>query len=258
MSEERDIQFVLHGKVAGVSITPRTIGLSQFNEFNQQVEAFISGSQKLRLDEVHVEIAESSYVLKVLAPIVLMSSIEPDLRLMERQDVLGELDIKRSEIVQKWQATAKNNPDLSYEVRLKGQETFKVRISNETDYRVGEIVPWVAVEKYLFGQIVDMGGVGKANIHLKLDRGGKTVLIGASQGYLRDQVENRLYHKVLLHVRAEQHFRTGDLRNIHLITFVDHNSTYNEEALDRFATKGAAAWADVPDPAQWVREVRGG
>ena len=68
----------------------------------------------------------------------------------------------------------------------------------------------------------------------------------------------RLYHKVLLHVRAEQHFRTGDLRNIQLISFVDYQPAYNEEALDRFTAKGAAAWADVPDAAQWVREVRGG
>jgi hypothetical protein len=71
-------------------------------------------------------------------------------------------------------------------------------------------------------------------------------------------VENRLYHKALLHVRAEQHYRTGDLRNIQLISFVDYQPAYNEEALDRFTAKGAAAWADVPDAAQWVREVRGG
>jgi hypothetical protein len=84
------------------------------------------------------------------------------------------------------------------------------------------------------------------------------MLIGASQGYLREQVENRLYHKALLHVRAEQHFRTGDLRNINLIAFVDYQPAYNEAALDGFASKGAEAWADVPDAAKWVREVRGG
>lgn len=56
MNETETIEFVLHGKVEGVEITPRTIGLSQFNEFNQQVEQFISGSQKLKLDQVHVEV----------------------------------------------------------------------------------------------------------------------------------------------------------------------------------------------------------
>jgi hypothetical protein len=258
MNENTAIEFVLHGKVEGQEITPRTIGLSQFNEFNQQVEQFIGGSQKLKLDQVHVEIAQSSYVLRALLPVVVMSSLEPDLKLMARQDVLGELDLKRAEIVQKWQARAKSNPDLTYEVRPRGEGMVPVRISRETDYRVGEIVPWVAVEKYLFGEITDMGGVQKANIHLKLDRGGKTLLVGAAQGYLRDQVENRLYHKALLHVRAEQHYKTGDLRNVQLIAFVDYQPAYDEAALDRFAARGAEAWADVPDAARWVREVRGG
>ncbi len=258
MSETASIEFVLHGKVEGLEISPRTIGLAQFNEFNQQVEVFIGGSQKLKLDQVHVEIAQSSYVLRTLLPAVILSSLEPDLKLLARQDVLGELDIKRAEVVQKWQARAKNNPDLSYEVRPEGDALPRVRVNRETDYRVGEIVSWVAVEKYLFGQVVDMGGMQKANIHLKLDRAGKTLLVGASQGYLREQVENRLYHKALLHVRAEQHFRTGELRNIQLISFVDYQPAFNEEALDRFAAKGAEAWADVPDAAQWVREVRGG
>jgi hypothetical protein len=258
MIENTAIEFVLHGKVDGQEITPRTIGLSQFNEFNQQVEQFIGGSQKLKLDQVHVEITRDSYVLRVILPAVVFSSLEPDLKLMARQDVLGELDSKRAEVVQKWQARTKNDPDLAYEVRPKGEGLPKVRVSRETDYRVGEIVPWVAVEKYLFGEIMDMGGAQKANIHLRIGQGGRTLLVGASQGYLREQLENRLYHKVLLHVRAEQHFRTGDLRNIQLISFVDYQPAYNEEALDRFTAKGAAAWAVVPDAAQWVREVRGG
>jgi hypothetical protein len=257
MSETTSIEFVLHGKVEGLEITPRTIGLSQFNEFNQQVETFIGGSQKLKLDQVHVEIAESSYLLRAILPAVVLSSLEPDLKLMARQDVLGELDYKRAEIVQKWQARTKTNPDLDYIVRPRGDALPEVRISRETDYRVGAVIPWVAVEKYLFGEVMDMGGTQRANIHLKLDRGGKTVLVGASQGYLREQVENRLYHKALLHVRAEQHFRTGDLRNILMISFVDYQPTYNEAALDQFAAKGANAWADVPDAAMWVREVRG-
>jgi hypothetical protein len=258
MSGAPSIDFALHGKVEGVEITPQSIGLTQFNEFNQQVEAFIGGSHKLRLDQVHVEITQGSYVLRVILPVVVFSTLEPDLKLMSRQDVLGEMDIKRAEVVQKWQARTKNNPDLFYEVRPAEEELPKIRVSRDTDYRVGDVVPWVAVEKYLFGEIMDMGGAQKANVHLKLDRGGKTLLVGAAQGYLREQVENRLYRKVLLHVRAEQHFRTGDLRNVQLISFMDYKPSYDEEALDRFATKGAEAWADVADASQWVREQRGG
>src|ERR1017187_2211836 len=88
MNENNAIEFALHGTVEGQEITPRTIGLSQFNEFNQQVEQFIGGNQKLKLDQVHAEIAQSSYILRALLPVVVLSSLEPDLKLFARQDVL--------------------------------------------------------------------------------------------------------------------------------------------------------------------------
>ena len=121
MSETASIEFVLHGKVEGQEITPHTIGLSQFNEFNQQVETFIGGSQKLKLEQVHVEIRQSSYVLRAILPAVVWSGLEPDLKLMAREDVLGQMDVKRAEVVQKWQERAKSNPDLSYEVRPRSE-----------------------------------------------------------------------------------------------------------------------------------------
>lgn len=258
VSEPLSIDFVLSGKLDGLEISPRTIGLSQFNDYNRQVEEFIAGSQKPRLNQVHVEIIGGSYIFRVLLPLTVMGMLEPDLKRLASQDVLGELDPKRAEVIQKWQARAKANPDLNFEVRPHKEGLPRVLISHRTDYRVGDIVPWVVVEKYLLGEVLDMGGAQKANIHLRLEPSGRTVIVGTSQGYLRDQVENRLYRKALLHVRAEQHFQTGELRNVQLISFVDFRPVYDEQALDRFAAEGAAAWADVPNAAKWVRELRGG
>ena len=34
--------------------------------------------------------------------------------------------------------------------------------------------------------------------------------------------------------------------------------SYDEEELEAFIEKGSRAWADVPDAAAWVRELRGG
>jgi hypothetical protein len=186
MSTVQTIEFFLRGKVGGVELTPRTIGLSQFNEFNQQVEAFVAGSQKGKQNETHVEVAEGS------------------------------------------------------------------------DYRIGAAIPWVTVEKYLFGVVEDMGGAQKANIHLRLRDTGQTVIVGASQDVLRDQPENRVYRQTLLRVIAEQHFKTGQLRNVRLLAFEDYAPSYDENALNAFADQGSQAWRDIPDAVAWVREQRGG
>ena len=89
MNAVNKIEFILRGQVDGVELTPRTIGLSQFNEFNQQVEAFIAGSQREKLSETHVEVGEGSYKLTVLLAAAVAGALEPDLALLAREDTLA-------------------------------------------------------------------------------------------------------------------------------------------------------------------------
>lgn len=256
---EKEIEFVLRDKVEGVEITPATIDLARFNEYNQQVAEFIAGSQRLKLDDVHVSIAEGSYKLKVAVSFLLATALQPDLQRLARQDSLGEIDPKRADVITKWQARSKGNPELRYSIRSHGLAEVKpIELSNKTDYRIGDVVPWVKVEKYLFGTVVDMGGKQKANVHVRLADTNQTVIVGTHQDYLKEQRQNRLYHKVLMRVEAEQHSRTGQLRNLNLLSFEDYEPRYDAAALDRFAEIGRRAWADVPDAAAWVRQLRGG
>jgi hypothetical protein len=258
MNADNKIEFILRGQVDGVEITPRTIGLSQFNEFNQQVETFISGSQKQKQNETHVEVAEGSYKLKVLLAAAVGAALEPDLALLAHEDVLGELDPKRAEVVAKWQARARADSSIQFEIRPDRPELPTIRLSHHTNFRIGKVIPWVAVEKHLFGTILDMGGAQKANIHLRLKDTGQSIIINTVQNYLQALPDNRLYHQALVRVRAQQHYRTGALRNVQLIAFEDYAPVYDEAALDRFAERGREAWRDVPDGVAWVRERRGG
>jgi len=252
------IEFVLRGKVDGVEITPATIGMRRFNEFNQQVETFIAGSERLKLDDVQVAVGDGSYKLTALLSVLVAAALQPDLSALQRQDSLAEIDPKRAEVVAKWQARSKGDPELSYEIRSMALGAREIKLSAATDYRAGDTVPWVKVEKYLFGTVMDIGGATKANVHIRVDDSGDLVRIGTNQGYLKDQHENRLYHKVLVRVEAEQHFRTGQLRNLRLLSFEDYQPGYDEAALDQFAEAGRDAWGDVPDAAEWVRKLRGG
>ena len=139
-----------------------------------------------------------------------------------------------------------------------GMSSFDEPTRRLPDSSSGEAQLWVRVEKYLFGTILGIGGLLAPVVHLRMDDTGQIVRVASNQRYLREQRENRLYHKVLLRVEADQHYRTGEMRNYRLLGFEDYQPGYDEDALDRFAASGALAWADVPDAAQWVRELRGG
>jgi len=258
MSSRPQIEFVLRDTVDGVEITPATIGLSRFNEFNQQIQVFIAGSEQLKTDEVNVTVGNGSYKLTVFLSALLATALQPDLQALQRQDSLGEVDPRRAEVLAKWQARSKTKPDLRYSIRPDGLSAGSIELSAASDYRIGQIVPWVRVEKYLFGTVVDMGGVEKANVHIRLEDSGKVVRIGTNQEYLKDQEQNHLYRKVLVRVEAQQHYRTGELRHLRLLSFENYDPSYDAAALDRFAETGRRAWADVPDAAGWVRQLRGG
>ncbi len=259
MSEgKRKIDFVLRGRLEGVEITPATIGLSRFNEFNRQAEEFISGSEKQKLDEVKVEIEKGSYRFRTIIPaLTAAAGLSGDLKALERQDSLGEIDPRRAKVIAGWQAKAKANPEIRFAIKP-GEDAKPLEISADTDYRIGEVEPWVTVEKYLFGEIMDMGGANNPNVHLRLADTAKLLTIGSSYQYLRKQQKNRLYHPALLRVEAKQHHRTAELRDIRLISFEDYNPHYDEEALDRFAEEGRVVWADVENPSEWVEALRGG
>ena len=259
MSNGKKIEFVLRGKRDGVEITPSTIGLNRFNEFNAQVAEFLAGSTGISLDEVRVSIEEGSNILATFLPALLLASVEPDIQALQRQDSLGDIDSKRAKVVEKWQAQAKRSTNISVEIRpVDIPELAPVKLTHETDYRIGEITHWVQVEKYLVGEVQDMGGATSANLHLRVDGVKGLLKIEASQNYLKKQEKNRVYHKIIAHVSAQQHIKTGKLRNLRLISFEDHAPAYNEAALERFTEAGRLAWADVPDAAAWVREQRGG
>jgi hypothetical protein len=253
------IYFTLNAKIDGREITPSTIGFSLFNAFNHEVEEFIAGSQKkVPTNDVRIGIEEGSYRLMVLLPVTVLSLIQPDLsRLQQDENSLGNLDPRRASVVRKWQERAKKT-DFSVVINSP-EKTFKpIRISRETDFHRPDQDEWVAVEKYIVGKIVDLGGATKTNVHILLDESGKIVTLASSEQYLHDQRQNYLYRKAQVRIAAKENIRTGEMREIELISFIGEAPSYDERELEGLIDKGTKAWADVPDSVLWVREQRDG
>ena len=259
MSNAMAIEFVLKTHRGGVEVTPATIGLSRFNEFNQQVADFLSGSSNETLDDIPVRIEPGSYKLVPVLTLALMTSLEPDLKALSRQDSLGDIDAKRAKVASKWQAQSRKAPGTVISIRPVGMPAISpVVFSRETDYRVGSANQLVRVEKYIFGTVTDIGGATRANVHIRLEDTGQIVKISSDENYLKNQEKSRVYKRALVRIEADKHLKTGELSNLRLIKFEDYEEGYDAEALDRFEEAGRLAWADVSDGAEWVRKLRGG
>lgn len=252
------IEFVLEDIIDGVSMSPSSIDLSRFHKFNQDVVRFVSGSQRLSLEGVRVQITNGSYRLIVMPTVLIATAIEPDLVRLGEQHALGEIDPARAEVMQAWQSESRERECLRISILPVGLAAGRIEVSRKSDFRIFRDETWVKVERYEFATVIDMGGAKKATVTVRFDGSNNLVVLGATQDYLKEQHDNLLYKKALVHFHAEMNTRTGKLRAPELIAFADYGSRYDPAALDKFEEEGRKAWADVSDPAAWVREIRGG
>jgi hypothetical protein len=252
------IAFKLIAKVKDQEVSPKTIGFALFNQFNREVEDFLAGSQRRgAVEEVKVEIQEGSYKLLLLLPALLYASVEPDLRKLQHETALAEIDPKRAEVVKQWQKRARTTPGYRVDIQPESTRLRAIRISSETEYRTLDEDDWVAVEKYIVGTVVDMGGTTAANVHVVNEDTGRRITAESSEDFLRGQKENYLYQKVQMHIAATENVKTGELKDIRLISFVGRGASYDEAELETAIEKGTQAWSKIEDPAQWLKDIRG-
>ena len=258
MSKTNQIAFELKAKVEGREVGPANIGLSLFNRFNREVEHFITARQRtVSLDQARVTIEDGSYRLLVDLPEAVAAEVEPAVRLLQQEDALDRLDPHRAAIVQGWQRRARQEEGFQVSVSVARSGLKPVRISRDTDFHAADQDHWVAVEKYVLGRIVDIGGTTEANVHLVLDGSGQRIKAVSSEGYLRDQKQNYIYHRVQLQIAGEENLKTGGLKNVRLLAFVGEGPSYDEAELETLIEKGTEAWKGVEDLTAWVREQRG-
>jgi hypothetical protein len=157
--------------------------------------------------------------------------------------------------MEKWQKTSRQSKDVAYRISAPFLGNF-IEINGGSDYHADDADQWVQVERYVRGEIQDLGGATKANAHIKLPDG-RTLKVTTERDVLRNDTINRLYKVAMLRITAEYNVLTRELRNAHLVEFVEHATTVDEEALSRLTRRGAVAWKDVPDATTWVDELRG-
>lgn len=247
------LRFAVNDRIQDAEVGPVRVPLAMLGQFQKDVGEFLAGSGKdVDLNHVMVAIEEGSLAL-VASDLRAATGLWTDVAQLQRPVSLGSVDPKRAAVVERWQAAARKHPHRRY--TLAGRDgTIIVRVDANSDYRDQTEVVWIPVKKYLHGQITDLGGTNKANVHLKMDNG-NTMIIASSQQLLADEERNRLYKPAVLQISAEENFNTGELRNLTLVGFEESLNTWDEAAFEEMVRKGTQAWADVSD--DWLENLRG-
>ncbi len=253
--EAQRITLALIDHTAGFEARPERIRLADMARFADDVQAFLRGvGGEVDTQQLEVAIREGSFAIET-APVATAPGLFLDLQALLAGELLDSLDRNRMEVVARWQKAARLGRTLAYRITAPFLERAVV-VSADTDYRADDADQWVVVERYVRGEIQDLGGATKANAHVRLPDG-STLKVTTEKDLLRDDTVNRLYKTAMLRVKAEYNVLTRELRNARLLEFVAYEPKVDEEELSRLSRRGAAAWKDVSDPTAWVDELRG-
>ncbi|MGY6519360.1 MAG: hypothetical protein ACXIUZ_11685 [Lysobacteraceae bacterium] len=252
MNPADTLRFVLDDRIDDATVGPSRVPLGLLKQFHQDVAEFLAGSKReVDPQQVMVSVQEGSLVLAI-SGLLAATGLWHDVTQLQGDEDVARIDDRRAEVMERWQATVRKHPHRRYALADR-EGVAVVRVDGASDFRKRAVAAWVPVEKYLSGQITDLGGTTKANVHLRI-ASGRVLTIASSQQLLAEQEQNRLYRLATLRVSAEEHLDTGDLRNLVLMGFEDTRPTWDEAQFDEMVQRGTAAWKDVPD--DWLETLR--
>ena len=252
--EAQPITFKLHYESAGYAVSPHRVPLATLRAFADEVTELVRG-EGAKQDGGRVEVSVVAGSLGLQTEPLADPGLFADLRRMGVDERLDGIGPRRRAVLEKWQTKARKTPQVRFEISSPALATPLV-ISAATDYRTQAADQWVRVERYVQGEVEDLGGSDRVNAHIRL-ASGERLMVDTDRAVLRDDKVNRLYKSSMVRISAEYNVATRQHRNARLIEFVDYAPQFDEPEFDRLTAVGRQAWKDVPDASAWVDALRG-
>lgn len=246
----KPLRIWVEDEIDGQSISLEHVPLSLLKDFARDAEQFLKGSDDEVTDEdLLVRVRTGSLEVQPIRE--QWPSVYRDIAVLEANHDVSAIDVKRAEVVLRWQkkATGKRRYFATDGITT-------IVVSEMTAFFASDSSLWMPVKRKIVGEVQDMGGVRKANVHLKTRRGG--MVIASDHKTLAQEKDNRLYKTVLVTVSAEENLVTGALRNARLISFHDYRPSLDSPAYRAMHEAGEKAWGDVTSSSDWVRRHREG
>jgi hypothetical protein len=252
--EAQPILFRLHDDSAGYAISPARVPLALLRAFAKDVDDFIRGDGSA-VDTATLDVTVVQGSLGIQTVPVADPGFLADLRRLSESELIDSLNPRRRTVVERWQKSARGTRHSRVEI-IAPMLSRPVVISADSDFRADDADQWVRVERYVRGEIEDLGGSTRPNAHIRLPDG-KLLMVSTDRTMLRDDKLNRLYKPTMVRITAEYNVITREYREARLIDFVEHDTRVDERELERLFQRGAKAWAGVPDASAWVESLRG-
>jgi hypothetical protein len=254
--EAQAVEFSVVDVSSGYEATPDRVRLDLLAGFAKDVSQLLRGSlQEVDPGQLDVAVRSGSLAIRT-EQIVAAPTLFRDLKSLLQSELLDSLDAKRREVIERWQKTARQVRGVAFKISTPALDR-PVVIDERSEFRADDADQWVAVERYVRGEIQNLGGAKVPNAHVRLPDG-ELLIVATDRAVLKDDSHNRLYKQAMLRIRARYNVLTHELRDARLVEFVEYAPRFDEADMERLTRRGAQAWKDVDDAAAWVEDIRGG
>lgn len=154
------LTFSLIDTSSGFEATPDRVRLEALTDFTSDVSSLLRGTQR-EVDPGQLDVAvRAGSVAIETAPIVAAPTLFRDLLRLVQSELLDQIDARRRDVIERWQKVARQTPGVSFRISAPFLPRA-VHVDDRTDYRADDADQWVMVERYVTGEIQDLGGAKK-------------------------------------------------------------------------------------------------
>lgn len=248
------ICIALQDTSPGYAVCAERVPLAVLSTFAKEVEQFLRGDTD-GLDTTALEVALRPGELAIQTTPFIQPVLVHDLHRMALSPVLDGVSARRRTVVLRWQARAHRSRLYRVEIRS-GYLEQPIVINADSQFRADDADAWVNVERYVRGQLEELGGSTVVNAHLRLFDG-SSLTVATDKARLASEPRNRLYKTVLLRIRARFNLYTGQYRDAELMEFVDHDRRLDAREWDALIQRGSRLWHGLPPITTWLDVQRG-
>lgn len=153
--DAQPLLFTLEEDSSGYEVSPQRVPMAVLRAFAKDVEDLLRGDgTEVDVSALEVSIVTGSLAIQT-APIA-APGLWRDMRQLASSEGLDGLDKKRREVIERWQKLARSARRCVFGITAPG--LAQVRVTVATDFHADDADQWVLVERYLQGEIVEMGG----------------------------------------------------------------------------------------------------
>ncbi|AWM32119.1 hypothetical protein [Hymenobacter nivis] len=271
MTARTELVFKLKGQRNGSPISPDTWDVAELKRFIGEVEDLLrpettTAAERaeepitLRYEEGSAQLRTRSSRSRQERALRLVQALRP----LRTQDAEGNTVVgvqleallpKQRRVIHTWFQQAQAYGDV-YQVLdpQHGDQPLLIIDRYTTLVEAAEDL-WLPTELYLSGRILSLGGVNKTGLTIEV--GQNHYKVAASEQQLAQQEANLVYHEVVMRVKAERQYKSGDLRNLELGQFVKYAPTFDKDSHANATRAVSKAFAGIDSLTDWVSQLRG-